>query len=94
MKLNDTVVSLIRTWVPVVVGAGLTWVAKLFPSLEGQLDFEGATLLAVTIVTAAYYALARALEKKVPWLGWMLGVPSEPAYAGTPPAGPAPSELT
>lgn len=85
--LNDTVVSLIRTWVPVGLGAVLAFLAN-----KG-FDIEINQSVVVALVIAIYYGLARALEKVHPLFGWLLGAPSEPAYEGTPPAGPAPSEL-
>jgi hypothetical protein len=76
--VNDTIVSLIRTWVPVVVGTLIAYLAN-----RGfNIDINQNAVVAATI--AIYYALARAAEKKWPALGWLLGVPKEPAYEGTP----------
>ena len=36
------------------------------------------------VVIGIYYSLARYLEKKWPVFGYLLGVPKEPAYRGTP----------
>jgi hypothetical protein len=76
--LNDTAVSLIRTWVPVAVGAVLAFLAN-----KGfNIDLNQTAVTGVVI--AVYYALARFLEKRYPFLGFLLGVPKEPAYEGTP----------
>ncbi len=75
--MNDTVVSLIRTWTPVAVGAAIAFLANKGFNIEvNQTAVTGA-------VIALYYALARAAEKKWPFLGYLLGVPKEPAYVGT-----------
>jgi hypothetical protein len=76
--VNDTIVSLIRTWVPVVVGTVIAYLAN-----KGfNIDVNQNAVVAATI--AVYYALARFLEKRWPFLGFLLGVPKEPAYVGTP----------
>jgi hypothetical protein len=87
--VNDTIVSLIRTWVPVAVGAVVAWVVRKLGWVTPDTT-ELATAF-TAIVIAAYYALARWLEKKWPVLGVLLGIPKQPAYAGVPPAGPAPT---
>lgn len=82
MNLSDTVVSLIRTWVPVLVGSVVAWVTRKL----GWVTPDTAQLATAftAIVIGAYYALARFLEKRWPAFGWLLGVPKEPAYEGTP----------
>jgi hypothetical protein len=80
--MNDTIVSLIRTWVPVAVGTVIAFLANR------GFDIELNQNAVVAIVIALYYALARAAEKQWPALGWLLGVPKEPAYQGTPPVTP------
>ena len=76
--LSDTLVSFIRTGVPVVVGAVVAYLSK--HGLDIDLDPFAATALAISL----YYALVRALEKRWPVFGFLLGVPKEPAYKGTP----------
>ena len=82
MNLSDTVVSLIRTYVPVIVGAAVAFVFRKL----GWVTPDTTELAAAftVLVIALYYGAARWLEKKVPALGWLLGVPKEPAYEGTP----------
>jgi uncharacterized membrane protein (DUF441 family) len=80
--MNDTLVSLIRTWTPVVVGA----VIAFFANRGFDIDINQNVVVAGAI--AVYYALARALEKRWPVFGVLLGVPKEPAYRGTPPVQP------
>lgn len=73
------VVSLIRTLVPVAVGTLLTWLAE--HGLDVPADQRGTVSLAgVGIVATGYYVLVRALEKRWPKLGALLGVPVMPTY--------------
>jgi uncharacterized membrane protein (DUF441 family) len=76
--MNDTIVSFIRTYVPVVVGTILAFLANR------GFDIEINQNAVVVAVIAIYYAIARALEKRWPFFGVLLGVPKEPAYEGTP----------
>lgn len=72
--MNDTIVSFIRTYTPVAVGAALGYAAR-----HGfNIDVNPAAGTAFAI--ALYYAVARVLEKRYPVLGWLLGTPKEPAY--------------
>jgi len=76
--LTDTIVSLIRTFVPVVVGAVIAYLA------ERGFSFTVDPMAVTGVVIGLYYGLARFLEKKWPFFGYLLGVPKEPAYKGTP----------
>ncbi len=75
--MSDTVVSLIRTYVPLAVGYVLTRLAEL-----GVVDVDGEALIgAVTaIVAGLYYAAARFAEKRWPAAGWLLGARAQPSY--------------
>lgn len=83
MNLSDLVVSYIRTLVPVVVGIGLTYLAK-------HIGFVTPEPGLVSWVTGAfitgYYVLVRFLEARFPVLGVLLGVPKPPAYDPPAPA--------
>jgi len=60
--------SLIRTFVPIVVGALLGWAAAIGLDLP-----EGAVSEIVTVaITFGYYAFARFLEQHVPAVGRVL----------------------
>lgn len=74
--MNNYVISLIRTWVPMGVGLLATWLLSL------GIEFDSATLelALVSIISGAYYALVRWLESKIPWLGVLLGHKSTPSY--------------
>jgi len=68
--MDDTLIRLIRTWVPIAVG---TLVANV-PALDGA--FNADALVAACI--AGYYAVAAYLEFKVhPAFGWLLGKPKQ-----------------
>jgi len=66
--LSDSILRLIRTYVPILIGAA---VSRL-PFLADLLD----TAVIVPLVIAGYYGLAALLENKV-WdgFGWLLGHP-------------------
>lgn len=74
--LTDTVISWIRTTVPVIVGALVAWLQPL----GIELDTVGAITVATIFFTSVYYAGARLLEQKYPQFGWLLGVPRAPKY--------------
>ena len=79
--LNNQVISIIRTFVPVLVGQIITWLAA-----QGILDATGeisALLISLLtlVFTTAYYALARYLETFVSVkFGWLLGYAEKPTY--------------
>ncbi|MDM4721170.1 hypothetical protein QTQ03_16760 [Micromonospora sp. WMMA1363] len=76
-------ISLIRTAVPVAVGALLAWLASRAGIV---LDEGSSTALTAGVVAAAvavYYALVRALESRWPWFGVLLGKPAAPSYEVT-----------
>lgn len=73
--MNDVVISLIRTYTPILAGSLLSWLA---------LD-EATSTSAVTALTgifiALYYTVVRLLERKFPRFGILLGSTREPEYA-------------
>jgi hypothetical protein len=69
--------SVVRTFVPVIVGAVITVLTKI----GADVSSESLELLIGSIVTTAYYTVARVLETKVtPRFGWLLGAPRTPTY--------------
>lgn len=94
--MNTTITSLIRTYVPVAVGAVVAWLLALGVNLDDQTT-AGLTAALTGVITAVYYTLVRLLETRYPWVGALLGVPKSPdGYsAGTdadPPASDADPE--
>lgn len=94
---NDRIIAYIRTAVPTAVGALLAWLISRVPAvadwlaaIDAQLAVFGgfgvtATGLliagAIAGVTFAYYALARYLGEKFPWVEkWLLGRSAVPVY--------------
>jgi hypothetical protein len=70
--LGNYLISLIRTFVPVAVGAALTWLATHFGIVLDSHTSAQVTIAAVGLVVAAYYAAARAIERRWPALGRLL----------------------
>lgn len=70
--MDDYVVSLIRTWTPIAIGSALAWVAVHFGLVLSEDTSVPVTVAVVGIVTAVYYAVARAAEKRWPAVGRIL----------------------
>lgn len=69
--------SVVRTFVPVIVGALITALTKIGANVSS----EALELLVGAVVTTAYYTMVRLLETKVtPRFGWLLGAPRTPTY--------------
>jgi len=69
--------SLIRTFVPLLVGSVVTWLAARNVNLDAS-----AIIPAVdAFVAGAYYALVRWAESRWPKAGWLLGATGAPAYS-------------
>jgi hypothetical protein len=86
MNVSPYVISFIRTWVPIVIGALLTWLAVTLKIVVDPSSQAGLVALCVAVLSGAYYALVRLLEKQWPQLGLFLGVPAKPSYPAVPPA--------
>lgn len=80
---NDFLISVIRTAVPVAVGAVLAWLASRAGIILDADSSAALTASAVAVAVAVYYALARALETRWPWLGVLLGRRAKPVYEVT-----------
>jgi len=80
--MSDTLKSVVRTFVPAVVGLILSGLAmagvEVDPEFRTQL-----TVLVDGLFIGAYYSLIRWLESKYPRFGWFLGLPSPPTYGKT-----------
>jgi hypothetical protein len=77
--MSDALTGLIRTWVPVAVGAFIAWLVTLGVELDPQTEaglITGLTALAIAI----YYSIVRLLEAKWPAVGILLGAPKAPFY--------------
>jgi hypothetical protein len=84
--------SLIRTYVPAVIGAALAWLATL--GLNVNNDTRTLVVTALTaVLTGAYYTLARLLERKYPALSLLLGSPVQPTTYGVVATTPGPAAI-
>ena len=76
-QAEAVVASLLRTFVPSVVGAILGWITstgiEVDPELKGLL-----TVLLMAGFTGLYYAAVRFVEEKLPWVGILLGYAKSP----------------
>lgn len=78
--MNDYVLSLVRTWVPIAVGSVLSYLAvRLGVGVDEDVSNQ-ITVGVTALVVAGYYALVRALEVRWPWFGKLLGAKRAPAY--------------
>jgi hypothetical protein len=71
------VASVIRSIVPIIVGAVASW----FVSIGVELEPEGLVALSsflTALFGALYYVGVRLLEEKVPAFGWLLGLAKSP----------------
>lgn len=90
--MSDAVTGLIRTWVPVGVGAFVAWLLAHNITIDPDAQ-KGLTVAATAVVIAVYYALVRLLESRWPWFGVLLGSTRQPTYAPLPQADPAGSDF-
>lgn len=82
--VSPWIISRIRTTVPMVTGAALTYAEHEIARRYGWLPTVDSTTVAsvaVFVVGSAYYELVRWAEKLKPSLGWFLGFPAQPQYA-------------
>jgi outer membrane biosynthesis protein TonB len=96
--MNNYAISLIRTYVPIGVGALASWLLVHF-AFNVPTDVQVGVTAALTAgLSGVYYAGVRALEQKYPQLGALLGHTAKPVYLKPtyptipvpPPAAPAP----
>jgi hypothetical protein len=77
--MSDFVVGLIRTWVPIVVGAVVSWLVTLGVSFDAATEAGLITGLTGLLI-GVYYTVVRLLAEKWPWFGYLLGVNKAPSY--------------
>ncbi len=88
--MNNYVSSVVRTWVPLGVGALITWLSANLGFVIDESSQVGLTVGFTAFVVGLYYAIIRKLEVSFPQIGWLLGLAKAPGYSvGDPPA-PAP----
>ena len=77
--MNDLVTSFIRTYVPVIVGSLIAWLAARGINVDEQTSGAAVTALTGAIILA-YYTVVRLLERKFPKIGVLLGSSKKPEY--------------
>lgn len=82
--MNDYVLSLIRTYVPVGVGAVLSYTAVRWGIAVPEKISAEATVVLTGAAIAAYYGIVRSLEKRWPAFGKLLGSKAKPVYVEPP----------
>ena len=80
--MSTFVTSLIRTIVPMCVGALAAWLLQIGIGLP-ETAFTALEATLTVGLGAAYYAGVRWLEQRWPAAGWLLGAAVQPVYAGT-----------
>jgi hypothetical protein len=79
---QDYIIAQVRTYVPVGVGALLTWLLSLGINLGAEAQV-GLIAFGTALITAAYYTAASALQRKWPMTGrFLLGSKQAPTYVG------------
>lgn len=77
LTLNTLGPSLIRTYVPVIVGAFLSWLITLGIELDAQASAGLVTFLTALLI-GIYYTAVRLLEQRWPAVGALLGLAKSP----------------
>ena len=78
-EMNDFVTGLIRTYVPIIVGAVVAWLLTLGIDLDAETQ-AGLVIALTGVLQAAYYTLIRLVAKKFPWVESLLGSSKKPEY--------------
>lgn len=77
---NNFVISQIRTYVPILVGAVIAWLATLGLNLDAD-TATGLVIFLTGTLQAVYYFVARVIERKFPQAGSvLLGSSAKPVY--------------
>lgn len=78
--MTDYVISLIRTWVPILVGGVATWLAAKTGVILDEQSQAGLIVGFGGLLSAIYYGAVRWLETRYPALGVLLGKRQQPEY--------------
>lgn len=82
--MSDIVIARIRTIVPGIIAAALTWLASTLDIVISSDTVTAVIGLVMTVILAVWYIVVSWLEKKVgPAWGWLLGYPKRPTYDTT-----------
>lgn len=78
--MNDFTIGHVRTYVPVVVGYVVTYVATNWGIIISEDTSRSVSLAILSAIAVAYYAVIRRLGKKYPMVEKMLGAANQPGY--------------
>jgi len=78
--MNDYLLSLIRTAVPAAIGAGVAYLARRYGLVVPEGLSAEATIWLTGLAITGYYGIVRALEKRWPRIGILLGAARKPVY--------------
>jgi len=78
--MSDLILSYIRTYVPIGVGAALSYAAVRWGIVVPEDISTEVTVGLTGLVIAAYYGIVRALEARWPAFGKLLGRSKAPVY--------------
>jgi hypothetical protein len=77
--MSNFIISQIRTYVPIIVGAFVSWLT--LKGIELDPETQSGLIVALTgTLQAAYYFIVRIVEKKYPKAGILLGSATKPVY--------------
>lgn len=79
--MNNFFTSLVRTYVPLAVGALAAWLATKGLALDLETT-AGLVIFLTGALQGTYYLVVRLLERKFPQLGVLLGSTQKPVYVG------------
>lgn len=77
--MTDFATSLIRTYVPIAVGALIAFLATRGIDIDANAQ-AGLITFVTAMLQGLYYLVARLLESKFPQLGFLLGSTKKPEY--------------
>ena len=77
ITLNTLAPSLIRTYVPIIVGALVAWLLTLGVNLDAGAQ-TGLIVFLTGLLQAVYYTLIRLAERQWPQIGVLLGLAKTP----------------
>lgn len=79
--MSDFVIGLIRTYVPIAVGAAVSFLATKGFALDAETQ-AGAIVALTGLLQAGYYTGVRLLAERWGFFGVLLGVNKAPTYSG------------
>lgn len=77
--MGNFVTSLIRTWVPIIVGAVVAWLTSRGVDIEPE-QANGLIAFLSALFSGVYYLAVRWVEQRFPQVGWLLGQAKQVKY--------------